>query len=55
MAIVSFEGDGLLWTKELPGGKQIVSYETWLRLSKLPPSLEFLEQYETEMKASAAR
>ena len=55
VAIVSFEGDGLLWTKELPGGKQVVSYETWLRLSKLPPSFEFLERYETEMKAIAAR
>ncbi len=53
VAIVNFEGDGLLWTKELPGGKQIVSYETWLRLSKLPPSFEFLERYETEMKAIA--
>jgi hypothetical protein len=55
VAIVSFAGDGLLWTKELPGDKQVVSYETWLRLSKLPPSLEFLERYETEMKAIAAK
>jgi hypothetical protein len=51
VAVVSFEGDGLLWTKELPGGKQVVSYETWLRRNKLPPSFEFLERYETEMKA----
>lgn len=50
-AVVSFEGDGLLWTKELPGGKKLVSYETWLRLNKLPPSLEFLQRYEAEMKA----
>ncbi|HEY4309680.1 MAG TPA: hypothetical protein VGN12_09545 [Pirellulales bacterium] len=50
-AIVSCDGNGLLWTKELPGGKQVVSYEAWLRQSKLPPSLEFLERYETEMKA----
>lgn len=53
VAIVSFAGDGLLWTKELPGGKQVVSYETWLRQSKLPPSLDFLERYETEMKSIA--
>jgi hypothetical protein len=52
-AIVSFEGDGLLWTKELPGGKQVVSYETWLRLNKLPPSLEFLDRYATEMRSIA--
>ena len=50
-AIVSFEGNGLLWTKDLPGGKQVVSYEAWLRQNKLPPSLEYLERYETEMKA----
>lgn len=55
VAVVSVEGDGLLWTKDLPGGKQVISYETWLRLSKLPPSLEFLERYETEMKAIAAK
>jgi WD40 repeat protein len=55
VAIVSFEGDGLLWTKELPGDKPVVSYETWLRQSKLPPSLEFLERYTTEMKAIAGR
>jgi WD40 repeat protein len=54
-AVVNFEGDGLLWTKELPGRKQVVSYETWLRLSKLPPSLEFLDGYEMEMKAIAAK
>jgi hypothetical protein len=55
VAIVRFEGDGLLWTKELPGGKQVVSYETWLRLSRLPPSIHFLERYEIEMSAVAAR
>jgi len=51
VAVVSFDGSDLLWTKELPGGKQVVSYETWLRMSKLPPSLEFLDRYETEMNA----
>jgi WD40 repeat protein len=50
-AVVSFNGDGLLWTKELPGGKQPVSYETWLRLNKRPPGLEGLEQFEAEMRS----
>lgn len=54
-AVVSFEGNGLLWTKELPGGKQVVSYDAWLRQNKLPPSLEFLERYEAEMKTIAAK
>lgn len=52
-AVVTFAGDGLLWNKELPGGKRLVSYETWLRLNKLPPSLELLDRYETEMKSLA--
>lgn len=53
-AVASFEGNGLLWTKELPGAKQVISYEAWLRQNKLPPSLEYLERYETEMKAIGA-
>jgi WD40 repeat protein len=50
-ALVGFEGDGLLWTKELPVAKQTISYETWLRRSKLPAGLEHLDRYEAEMKA----
>jgi WD40 repeat protein len=53
-AVVNFEGDGLRWTKELPGGKPVISYETWLRLGKRPPGLEGLEEYEAEMRAISA-
>jgi WD40 repeat protein len=52
-AELSFSGDGLLWTKALPGAKEVVSYERWLRLNKLPPGLEALDRYETEMKSIA--
>jgi len=50
-AVVNFQGSGLLWTKELPTGRQIVSFETWLRLNKHPAGLERLDEYETEMRA----
>jgi hypothetical protein len=50
-ALVNFGGDGLLWTKPLPGGKEVVSFERWLRLNKLPPDLGLLDQYEAEMRA----
>ena len=50
-AVVSFAGDGLLWTKELPTGRQIVSYATWLRQNSLPAGLEWLDRYEAEMRA----
>ncbi|MDZ4783140.1 MAG: hypothetical protein SGJ19_23080 [Planctomycetia bacterium] len=53
-AVVGLEGDGLLWTKELPTAKQTISYETWLRRNKLPASLEFLDRYETEMRGFIA-
>ncbi|HUP80682.1 MAG TPA: hypothetical protein VM260_19185, partial [Pirellula sp.] len=43
--IVNIQGDGLVWTKPLPGGKQIVSYETWLRQNNHPASLNLLEAY----------
>jgi WD40 repeat protein len=49
-AQLSFSGDGLLWIKPLPGAKELVSYERWLRVHKLPPGLDSLGQYETEMK-----
>lgn len=50
-ALVNFGGDGLLWTKPLPGAKEVVSFERWLRLNKLPPDLSLLDRYEAEMRA----
>ncbi|MBX3420753.1 MAG: WD40 repeat domain-containing protein [Pirellulaceae bacterium] len=53
-AACNIQGDGLLWTKQLPGPKTAVSYETWLRSQgniaqgKIA-TLEFLPQYEAEM------
>ena len=47
---VNIQGDGLLWTKDLPGGKKVVSYETWLKTNKHPASLELLDQYLADMK-----
>lgn len=52
-AIVGVDGDALLWTKALPGPKEPVSYETWLRLKKRPPGLEGLEEFEKEMRQLA--
>jgi hypothetical protein len=49
-AMVSISGDGILWTKELPGGKKLESYETWLRKNNLPPGLEHLERFEEAMR-----
>ncbi len=48
---VNIQGDGLLWNKSLPGGKQVISYEAWMRENKLPASLEWLSKYESEMRA----
>ena len=50
-AVVNFQGDGLLWNKGLPTGKQVVSYQSWLRQNKHPAGLELLDRYETEMRA----
>ena len=50
-ATVNLQGDGLLWNKSLPGGKQVISYEAWMRENKLPASLEWLGKYESEMRA----
>jgi hypothetical protein len=50
-AMVGIYGDGILWTKELPGGKKVESYETWMRKNNLPPGLEHLERFEEDMKA----
>ncbi len=51
--IVNIQGDGLVWTKPLPGGKQIISYETWLRQNNHPATLDLLESYKTEMGSIA--
>ena len=49
-SIVSIQGDGLLWTKELPGGRKVISYETWLRINHHPASLDLLDEYQAEMR-----
>ncbi len=53
-AVVNIQGDGLLWTKPLPGGKQVISYETWLRNNHHPATLELLDEYLAEMKSLEA-
>ena len=47
----TLSGDGLLWTKALPVAKQVIAYETWLRIHQHPASLELLDTYIAEMKA----
>ena len=49
-ASANFQGDGLLWTKPLPGGKKRISYESWLRNNRRPSSLQWLGDYEAEMR-----
>ena len=49
-SIVNIQGDGLLWTKELPGGGKVISYETWLRINHHPASLDLLDRYQAEMR-----
>lgn len=49
----SFQGDGLLWAKPLPTAKQVIAYETWLRINRLPATLDLLDQYTLEMKTIA--
>ncbi len=53
--VVNIQGDGLIWTKPLPGGKKIVSYEAWLRQNKHPASLDLLDAYKVEMQSIAAQ
>ena len=43
----------VLWTKELPGGRKVISYETWLRINHHPAGLDLLDQYQTEMRSIA--
>jgi WD40 repeat protein len=52
---VGVDGDALLWTKALPGPKEPVSYESWLRLNKRPPGLEGLEEFEKEMRGLSSQ
>ncbi len=57
-AIFNVQGPGLSWSKPLPGGKAIVSYETWLRRNRRPAGLDLMEEYINEMRpieASATR
>jgi hypothetical protein len=49
-AHVSIMGDELLWTKPLPGPKQVISYEAWLRQNRHPAGLDLLDQYAAEMR-----
>ena len=51
---VNVQANGILWTKPLPGGKQVISYEAWLRLQRHPASLELLDAYQAEMRSIAA-
>lgn len=46
---VIVSGDGLLWTKPLPAAPVRISYETWLRRSGKPASLEYLDEFAAEM------
>ena len=54
-SVVSIRGDALLWTKELPGGRKVISYETWLRSNHHPAGLDLLDQYQTEMRSIVER
>jgi hypothetical protein len=47
----TLSGDGLLWNKPLPVAKEVIAYETWLRIHHHPASLELLDKYIAEMKA----
>ncbi len=49
----SISGDGLLWTKTLPVAKQVIAYETWLRIHRYPAGLDLLDKYIAEMKTIA--
>ena len=53
--LINIQGDGLVWTKPLPGGKQIISYETWLRQNNHPSSLDLLDSYKVEMESIAKK
>ncbi len=49
-ASANFQGDGLLWSKPTPEGKKRISYESWLRNNRRPSGLQWLEDYEAEMR-----
>ncbi len=46
---VIISGDGLLWTKTLPGPPTRISYETWLRRHRYEASLDRLDKFSAEM------
>ena len=50
-SMVSAEGSGLGWSNPLPGGKQVISYETWLRRNNRQASLGLLDEYTAEMRS----
>jgi WD40 repeat protein len=49
-ASANFQGDGLLWSKPLAGGKKRISYESWLRNNRRASSLQWLGDFEAEMR-----
>jgi len=48
---VNIQGDGLLWTKALPGKPKVLSYESWLRQNHPLGSLQWLDTYQEAMNA----
>jgi hypothetical protein len=48
----TISGDGLLWSKALPVVKQVIAYETWLRIHRHPATLDLMDKYIVEMKAT---
>ena len=51
----SITGAGLLWTKPLPVAKQVIAYESWLRINRYPATLDLLDKYTNEMKELATK
>ncbi len=47
---IGISDDGLLWDKNLPEAKKLISYESWLRKNSYPASLKLLDQYIQEMR-----
>lgn len=46
---LTIEGPGLLWNKPIDV-QQLISYKAWLRNRKLPASLRWLDEYESQMQ-----
>jgi len=49
-AVVSIQGEGLLWSKPLPGSDKVISFESWLRKNSYPAGLGLIAAYEKEMR-----